>query len=317
MNFPGKFLSATLLGLAVVLPVVLPVTTFAREPIEPIPQLFDYDREKALVGKRLFMDKRFSSDGTVSCATCHDLEKGGVDNMKFSLGVQNQKGNMNAPTVLNSRFNFRQFWNGRAEDLKEQAAGPIHNPVEMGLDDEKVMNIVLSDKDYQAGFKKFLDREPTFDDVLDAIAEFEKALVTPDSKFDRYLRGETVLSEEERRGYLAFKQLGCVSCHNGVNVGGNSFQYFGAVNPVQEDPNASDRYQVTRDPFDRSRYKVPTLRNIELTYPYFHDGSASTLNEAVSMMAHHNLGFDLTEEEVNDIVAFLKTLTGVMPEILR
>lgn len=313
MTFSKRILSATLVGVS----FFLSFTAFGREPIDPIPQVVDYDLDKALVGKRLFMDTRFSSDGTVSCATCHDLEKGGVDNKKFSLGVEKQKGNMNAPTVLNSRFNFRQFWNGRAANLKEQAAGPIHNPVEMDLSDEKVMKVVLSDKYYQAGFEKFLDSEPTFDDVLDAIAEFEKALVTPNSKFDRYLRGEAVLSEQERRGYLAFKQLGCVSCHNGVNVGGNSFQYFGAVNPVEEDPNASDRYQVTRDPFDRSRYKVPTLRNIELTFPYFHDGSADTLKEAVTLMAHHNLGFDLSEQEVSDIVAFLKTLTGVMPEILQ
>ncbi len=289
------------------------------EPIKPIPQKIDYDKKKALLGKKLFHDPILSKDGTVSCSSCHDVyNKCGTDHRNVSVGVSGRKGNVNAPTVFNVVFNFRQFWNGRAKDLKEQALGPIHNPIEMGMTKEEVERRLNADPEYRRLFKEVYGTDRiTFDQVIDAIVEFEKALITPNSKFDRFLRGEVQLSKEELEGYKLFKKLGCVTCHNGINVGGNSFQLFGAVVPVEWKPSNPDRYRITGREFDKNRYKVPSLRNVACTYPYFHDGSAKTLEEAVRKMSYHNLGFKLTEEEVKKIVAFLKTLTGELPEILR
>jgi len=224
---------------------------------------------------------------------------------------------MNSPTVLNAVFNFRQFWNGRAQDLREQAAGPVHNPVEMGMDAARIEEVLNEDPDYRQAFGEiFGQRTIDFENFVSAIVEFEKALITPNSRFDRYLRGEIELTSEEARGYLLFKQRGCVACHNGINVGGNSFQYVGVINPYQGAGKAADRYSVTRDPRDQNRFKVPSLRNIELTAPYFHDGSISTLQEAVEKMAFHNLGLEFEPDEVLCIVSFLKALTGEPPDIL-
>ncbi len=290
-----------------------------NEPIKPIPKKIDYDRKKAELGKLLFHDPILSKDRKVSCATCHDVKrKCGTDHRRVSVGVEGKKGKVNAPTVLNAVFNFRQFWNGRAKNLKEQALGPIHNPIEMAMTEEEVERRLNSSPMYKRLFwEAYGVREIKFEHVIDAIVEFEKALITPNSKFDRYLRGELKLSKEEMEGYELFKRLGCITCHNGVNVGGNSYQYFGAVVPVRWNPDNPDRYKITHREFDKNRYKVPTLRNIECTYPYFHDGSADTLEEAISEMSYHNLGFRLKREEVKKIVAFLKTLTGEVPEILK
>ncbi|RMG55508.1 MAG: cytochrome-c peroxidase [Gammaproteobacteria bacterium] len=299
------------------LSVLCPFAAWAGQPIVPIPRHVEIDMDKARLGQRLFSDRRLSRDQSISCASCHDPVHGGVDHRPVSTGVGGQKGRVNAPTVWNAVFNFRQFWNGRAADLREQAEGPIHNPIEMAMDDRLVNQRLQADAEYRRAFRKIYDHAPNLDDALDAITEFERALYTPDSRFDRWLRGEQTLSQEELEGYRLFKQLGCVSCHNGINVGGNSYQYFGAVIPLRQREQAGDRYQLTQDPFDRARYKVPTLRNIELTAPYFHDGSAATLNEAVQLMAYHNLGFDLSNAEVEKIVAFLRTLTGKPPAILE
>ncbi len=292
---------------------------FLTEPIKPIPLEVEYDRKKAELGRLLFHDPVLSRDRTVSCATCHDVYgKCGTDHRNVSVGVKGRRGEVNAPTVFNAVFNFRQFWDGRARSLKEQAEGPIHNPVEMGMTSGEVERRLNASPHYRKLFREVYGTERiAFWQVLDAIVEFEKALITPNSKFDRFLRGEVTLSPDEREGYKLFKKLGCITCHNGVNVGGNSFQFFGAVVPVEWKPSNPDRYRVTKREFDKNRYKVPTLRNVECTYPYFHDGSAWTLEEAVSRMSYHNLGFKLSEEEVRKIVAFLKTLTGEKPAILR
>lgn len=288
------------------------------EPIKPIPKKIKYNKELALLGMRLYHDPRLSKDGTVSCASCHDLKLGGTDNKKVSSGVYKQKGLMNAPTVLNAVFNFRQFWNGRAKSLVDQASMPIHNPVEMAMDEEKIINVLKSDKNYKADFLKlFNNEEILFLDAMKAIAEFERALTTPNCKLDRYLRGELQLTELEKEGYVLFKRLGCVSCHNGVNVGGNSFQYIGVINSFDYDGEVHDLKHITQENFDKFRFKVPTLRNVELTAPYFHDGSVPTLKEAVKRMAFHNLGLSLSDEEQEKILAFLKTLTGERPAILN
>lgn len=296
---------------------ILTIFLFAKEPITPIPKSIKYDKNKALLGKYLFFDPILSKDKSVSCASCHDFNHGGADPRPVSIGVEGKKGRVNAPTVYNSYFNFRQFWNGRAKDLKDQANGPVHTPYEMAMNEKLIEKRLNSNSFYKNLFKKVYKTDKIkYWMVLDAIAEFEKALITPNSKFDRYLRGEAKLSPLEKKGYLLFKQLGCVTCHNGINIGGNSFQKIGAINPYNKKP-IGDRYEITKREFDRFRYKVPSLRNIVLTSPYFHDGSVKTLEEAVDKMAYHNLGFTLSKEEKKAIVAFLNTLTGEKPEILK
>jgi cytochrome c peroxidase len=289
----------------------------AHEPIKPIPQFVEYDKEKAELGKLLFVDPRLSSDGSVACVSCHSFEHGGADPRPVSIGVRGLKGSANAPTVYNSYFNFRQFWNGRAKDLKDQANGPIHNPVEMDMVAEKIEKYLKENEYYRSLFKKVYNSEPKYDYVLEAIAEFEKALYTPNCKFDRFLRNEAKLSAEEAKGYRLFKMYGCITCHNGVNVGGNSFQKFGLIISYKWKSDFPDRYAITKRPEDKNVYKVPTLRNIELTSPYLHDGSASTLQEVLKRMSYHNLGFDLNQDEISALIAFLKTLTGESPKILQ
>ncbi len=290
---------------------------FAHEPIKPIPKKVEYNRQKAELGKLLFFDPILSKDRTVSCASCHDPDHGGADPRPVSIGVGGKRGSVNSPTVFNAYFNFRQFWNGRAKDLKEQALGPIHATNEMAMTKELVEKRLNQNPMYKELFKKVYGKERiTFDMVVDAIAEFEKALYTPDSKFDRFLRGEIELSPKEKKGYILFKELGCITCHNGINIGGNSFQKMGLVRQYKQHAGA-DLFSITKRPEDKGVYKVPTLRNIALTAPYFHNASAKSLEEAIDTMSYYNLGFKLTQEEKDALVAFLKTLTGKKPEILE
>ncbi len=287
------------------------------DPIKPLPAEIKYDIKKALIGKELFFDPILSKERDISCATCHDPEQGGTVHLRFSPKVSEDL-KANVPTVFNVVFNFRQFWNGRAKDLYEQAAIPILNPSEMGLTKEEVERRINKSDKYKKMFKEVYGVDYiTFEHVIDAIVEFEKALITPNSRFDRYLRGEIDLTESEKEGYALFKKLGCITCHNGINIGGNSFQKFGVVNPYKWEPYFPDRYKITGREEDKNVYKVPSLRNVAITYPYFHDGSAGTLEEAVKKMAYHQLGITLTDEEVTKIVDFLKSLTGEMPAILK
>ncbi|BAF70744.1 cytochrome-c peroxidase [Nitratiruptor sp. SB155-2] len=295
----------------------IPLLLLAFEPIKPIPEHISYNKQKALLGKYLFFDPILSKNRKISCSSCHDFNHGGADPRPVSVGVGGKKGKVNSPTVYNAYFNFRQFWNGRARDLKDQANGPVHAPNEMAMDAKEIEKRLNNNPFYKKLFKKVYHTDHIkYWMVLDAIAEFEKALITPDSKFDLYLKGKAKLSPLEKKGYILFKQLGCITCHNGINIGGNSFQKIGAVKPYDK-PAVGDRYEVTKRAFDRYRYKVPSLRNIALTAPYFHDGSVKTLDEAVEKMAYHNLGFKLSPEEKKAIVAFLKTLTGKKPKILE
>ena len=299
------------------LSLLLPLLLLAQSAILPIPQKVTYDKKLAQLGKILFFDPTLSSDETISCASCHKPSHAGADDKPLSIGVGGQKGDLNSPTVYNALFNIAQFWNGRATTLQEQVAGPLHNPKEMNMSDSLLLVRLQSSSYYANAFQKLFGSEKiTVDMVAKAIAEFEKALYTPDSKFDRFLRKETTLSPAEHRGYLLFKELGCITCHNGVNLGGNSFQKIGTVIPY---PGTlpHDRYEVTKNPADKGVYKVPSLRNIARTAPYFHDGSVPTLRQAVEKMSYHNLGFRLTPKEQRAIVAFLKTLTGRQPAILR
>ncbi|MEW8690451.1 MAG: cytochrome c peroxidase, partial [Candidatus Thiodiazotropha endolucinida] len=248
----------------------------------------------------------------------HNLSMGGTDNLKTSIGHNWQQGPINAPTVLNSSLNVAQFWDGRAADLKAQAGGPIANPGEMAFTHTLAIDVLTSIPEYVMEFKQVFGSDKiTIDEVTQAIAEFEKTLVTPNSRFDQWLLGDKqALSQDEMAGYTLFKESGCASCHNGEAVGGNSFQKMGVVEPYKAKSPAEGLSAVTGKDADRFKFKVPTLRNVEMTYPYFHDGEAETLTEAVDVMGRLQLGKKFSDNENAQIVAFLKTLTGDQPAFL-
>lgn len=286
------------------------------EPIKPIPTENKLDPAKVALGDRLFHDKRLSRDNSMSCASCHDLGRGGVDGTPFSVGIGGAKGGINAPTVYNAALNFRQFWDGRAASLEEQAAGPVHNPIEMGSNWDEVLAKLGKDADLVAQFRKAYPDGLKPKNIQDAIAVFERSLVTPNARFDKYLRGDrNALTAEELRGYQLFKSYGCVACHQGVNVGGNMFQTFGVMGDYfgkRGNPQPADlgRFNVTKVESDKHVFKVPSLRNVALTAPYFHDGSAQTLQDAVDVMFKYQLGRPAAPQDKELIVKFLNTLTG-------
>jgi cytochrome c peroxidase len=285
------------------------------EPIQPIKPVQDINLGQVELGKKLYFDPRLSKSGFISCNSCHNLSMGGTDNLKTSIGHNWQQGPINAPTVLNSGLNLAQFWDGRAADLKAQAGGPIANPGEMAFTHTLAIDVLTSIPEYVMEFKQVFGSDKiTIDEVTQAIAEFEKTLVTPNARFDQWLLGEKdVLTQDELAGYKLFKESGCVGCHNGEAIGGNSFQKMGVMEPYKAKSPAEGLSAVTGKDADRFKFKVPTLRNVELTYPYFHDGEAETLTEAVDVMGRLQLGRQFNETENAQIVAFLKTLTGDQP----
>lgn len=281
----------------------------SKELITPIPLENSFDMKKAVLGKKLFSDTRLSKDDTISCATCHILDEGGDDNLAVSFGIDGQTGTRNAPTVLNSKFNLAQFWDGRAKNLEEQAAGPIHNPIEMNSNFDEVIKKLKKDKKYVLLFEAIYEDGITGKNITNAIAEYENTLLTPNSKFDKYLRGDKkALSQDELKGYTLFKEYGCISCHNGVNIGGNLMQKLGVIE--QYKTKDLGKYEVTKKIEDMYYFKVPSLRNINLTPPYFHDGLTPTLKDAVTKMSYYQVGYNLSEQEIDYIVQFLHTLTG-------
>lgn len=288
------------------------------EPYSPLPQQKDMDlnADKVALGERLFHDTRLSGDNTISCASCHDLRKGGTDRSRTSTGIRHQIGPINSPTVYNALFNFRQFWDGRAADLKEQASGPVHNPIEMGSNWKQVIGKLKHDPSIVNSFQALYPDGLTGDNIADAIATFESSLVTPNSRFDRYLMGDAkALSAAEQRGYALFKN-NCASCHVGLNLGGASYELMGKKanyfadrhTPLTDADNG--RFNVTKQEEDRHTFKVPTLRNIAVTAPYMHDGMSPTLRDAVTVMAKYQVGKSFSETELNEMTAFLQTLTG-------
>lgn len=289
--------------------------SLAQEPIQPIVPPTDVDPALAELGKLLFFDPRLSKSGFISCNSCHNLSMGGTDNIPSSIGHDWHQGPINAPTVLNAGYNIAQFWDGRAADLKEQAGGPIANPGEMASSHTLAIDILNTIPGYRAQAQAvFGSNRLTLDHVTTAIAEFEKTLVTPNSRFDRWLQGDTkALNEQEVAGYELFKTSGCAACHNGPAVGGTLFMKFGVVKPYVTDNAANGRYDVTGNEADKGVFKVPTLRNIELTYPYLHDGSVHSLRETVAIMGETQLGRTYDSGELDQLVAFLLTLTGEQP----
>lgn len=290
----------------------------AAEPVRPIDKYIEVDPAKVALGFALFHDPRLSVDNTVSCATCHALETAGVDNHQYSHGVNDQLGGVNAPTVYNAVYNFVQFWDGRAATLAAQAAGPPLNPVEMASPSfDDIIAKLQADKDFSKAFKAVYPDGLTEANITDAIEEFERTLITPNSRFDKWLLGDdSALTADELAGYELFKQYDCATCHVGQNLGGQSYELMGlrkhyfADRGLELTVEDSGRFKETQAERDRHRFKVPGLRNVEHTWPYYHDGTRETLEEAVRDMGIYQSGVELTSDEVDKITAFLKTLTG-------
>ena len=295
----------------------------AAEPIKPIPEDIGANVEKAALGRALFHDPRISRDDTVSCASCHVLSAGGADGRKVSVGIEGQPGLINSPTVFNTGLNFKQFWDGRAGTLEQQIDDPVQSPLEIGSLWPDVVAKLYQDQNYPRLFKALYPDGITRNSIRNALAEFMRSLTTPNSRFDQWLKGdEAALSALEKHGYALFKYYGCVSCHQGSNVGGNMFQVFGVLNEYfKKRGNITEadlgRYNVTGNPADRHAFKVPSLRMAAHTAPYLHDGSAATLGDAVDAMFEFQLGREAPHEDKEAIVAFIKTLAGESKELSK
>ncbi len=287
----------------------------------PLPAVMESSKnpiteEKVTLGRMLYYDPRLSKGQDISCNTCHMLDKYGVDGEPTSDGHKGKRGDRNSPTVYNAAGHFVQFWDGRAADVEEQAKGPVLNPVEMAMPSEEyVVKVLKSIPGYVEAFKAAFpgEKDPvTFDNMALAIGAFERKLVTP-SRWDKFLKGDaTALTEAELAGLNEFLDANCQSCHMGAYVGGNLYQKIGVMKPW---PDTSDtgRQQVTGNAADAMMFKVPSLRNVAETAPYYHKGTIATLPDAVNKMAEYELGKQLTESQVNSIVTFLKALTGEIP----
>lgn len=290
----------------------------AGEPVRPIVALPEVDARKVKLGFDLFHDTRLSVDNTVSCASCHALDTGGVDNHQYSHGVEERLGGVNAPTVYNAVYNFVQFWDGRAMTLAAQAAGPPLNPVEMASTSfDEIIAKLQADKEFVEAFNAVYPDGLTEANITNAIEEFERTLVTPNSQFDKWLLGDdAALTAEQLRGYELFKEHGCATCHAGINLGGESYELMGlrrhyfAERGLELTEEDNGRYKETKQERDRHRFKTPGLRNVALTWPYYHDGTRLTMDEAVRDMARYQCDVELADAEVDAIVSFLYTLTG-------
>lgn len=285
------------------------------EPISPLPPQPTAEPRKRDLGERLFNDVRLSRDDRFACASCHSLSHGGDDGAVRPMGADGQPLEFNSPTIFNAAFSFRLGWRGTFRSLEEQAEAVLLDPRLMNTTWPEIIAKLRADRSLVAAFHAAYGEPPSPASVLDALAAFQRSLVTPGARFDRYLRGDPhALSAEERHGYELFKAHGCVACHQGVNVGGNLFQKFGVFhNPFARRGESSadlGRFAVTGNPDDLHVFRVPSLRNVSVTAPYFHDGSAPTLEDAVAEMGRSQLGQVLRDEEIGLIVRFLRTLTG-------
>lgn len=294
---------------------------FVNEPIQAMVASLETNSAKVELGEILYHDVRLSKNNTVSCATCHDLAAGGDDGLQFSKGIYDQIGGINAPTVYNSAFNLAQFWDGRAADLQAQAGGPPFDALEMGNTSwDEVIVKLNDDKKLRKQFKTVYPDGFTGDNITDAIAEFEKTLITPDSKFDKYLKGDKgILSDNEKLGYELFKENKCATCHVGQALGGQSYEHISVFEDYfanremkadREIIRIKDQghFNATNNEADRGLFKTPILRNLPLTAPYFHDGTVLTMEDAVKLMFRYELGEEASDDQVDRIVDFLKTI---------
>lgn len=307
-----------LIGIALCISTSVFAARQSSEPIKVIEPAEGLNTAQVALGKKLWFDPRLSKSNVISCNSCHNLATGGVDNLPSSIGHKWTIGSINSPTVLNAELNFVQFWNGRAKDLQEQAAGPIENPKEMAFSHNLATETIGTIPRYREMFKQAYGKKDfTITEVTHAIAEFEKTLRTPNAPFDLWLKGDdNALTQNQHDGYILFKQKGCTACHSGPLAGGQMYQKMGLVKPFNTTNEDIGRAGVTGNGAEKFMFKVPTLRNIELTYPYFHDGSVWDLKEAVQIMADIQLGQKLTDDEAGKITDFLKSLTGEQPQIV-
>lgn len=302
--------------LAAHMPAVVLAPVGNGEAITPLSQSIRLDAGKVALGNRLFHDKRLSHDDSVACAGCHDLSKGGADGRRHAVGIGGQEGTINAPSVFNSGFNFKQFWDGRAATLEDQIDGPVNNPRELGSSWPEVIAKLRQDPQLTEAFARIYPDGIQAANIKDAIATFERSLITPDSRFDRFLRGDrSAITADELKGYRLFQSYGCVSCHQGVNIGGNMFARLGVMRDYFKDrghatPVDLGRFNVTGLPEHTHVFKVPSLRNVALTAPYLHDGSQQTLEQAVATMGKYQLNVTIPLQDATLIANFLRTLTG-------
>lgn len=295
----------------------LPTQQYINEPLQPVAKPRHLNKEKAALGRRLFLDKRLSPGGDISCDSCHQLSDGGVDRRSHPVDGDRSLGLINTPTIYNSANNFRWYWDGRATTLEQQVNESLTSVTEMGAQWNELLNTLTFIPEYQSAFKQlYQSSEIRKRDVINVLVEFERSLITPGASFDRFLHGdEDALSVEQRKGYQLFKAYGCIACHQGGNVGGNMFQLFGVMGDYFADRqllSAVDlgRFNVTGKEDDKHRFRVPSLRNVALTAPYFHDGSAETLEQAVMVMAAYQLGRPIPLDDARLIVQFLHSLNG-------
>jgi len=304
------------ISLDVVKPKLKWETKLSNEPIAPIPLSVDVDKAKVALGEQLFHDPRLSADSSISCASCHNLKTNGADNYKVSLGINGMPGVINTLTVFNSANNFALLWDGRVNTLEEQIDTPILNPNELGSNWSDIIYKLNQDKNFADDFKLVYTDGLTPNNIKNAIAEFERTLITPNSRFDQFLRGDKkALSEQQQHGYQLFKNYGCIACHQGMNVGGNMYQILGVMGDYFNDRGNittvdHGRFNVTGKEQDRYYFRVPSLRNVAITAPYFHDGSANTLEQAIKVMAKYQLGRTIPKDDISAIITFLETLTG-------
>jgi cytochrome c peroxidase len=291
-----------------------------HEPIRPLPVSHNESSDEVRLGKLLFHDTRLSADNTISCSSCHDLKRQGIDHLPSAIGIGGSKGPIKTPTVYNSSFNFVQFWDGRAASLEEQAAGPVHNPIEMGSDWKQVLMKLEQDPAMVRRFNEVYADGMTPSNITKAISTFERTLITANSPFDRWLRGdEQVLSDKELQGYHLFKSYGCIACHQGANVGGNLFAKMGAMNDYFSERGKNltqadkGRFNVTGDKEDLYMFKVPSLRLVSDYSYFFHDASVSKLEDAIRVMGKYQLGREIPKRDIALIAGFLRTLKGELP----
>lgn len=292
---------------------------YTNAPITPIPEKIPYIKEQADLGLQLFLDKKLSSDNQIACVSCHNLKEGGANNISKSIGANKHITETNTPSIYNSIFNFRYNWDGRSKHYPSLINQMITDPTIMNNTWEKVVSTLKENTGYVNSFKVLFDDGITKSNIISAFYEFQKSLITPNSRFDKYLMGdEAALTADELEGYKLFNTMGCISCHQGVNVGGNLYQKLGIYKEYYTDksnitPSDYGKYNVTGLEEDKYVFKVPSLRNVALTAPYFHDGSQTTLEDAIETMAIYQLGQPMAKTYVNQIKAFLETLTGEAP----
>lgn len=328
----NKSLAILIAGIASTTLLSAHATTWEALPdVPPVPQDNAQSDAKVTLGKTLFFDPRLSKNGTISCNSCHNVMAGGDDNRPNSVGIEGKTGGRSSPTVWNAAFLTVQFWDGRAASLEEQAKGPVTNPIEMGMSDwDTVVKLLSSIPGYEPLFKAAfpeVEKPISADNAVKAIAAYERTLITPNTPYDRYAKGDKgALSEQQVKGLNTFAEVGCVGCHSGANFSGPTaemgkgfFMKFPTFPDAKLDKQYqlsedTGRHQVTKKDEDKHMWRVPTLRNIALTAPYFHNGAVPTLEEAVRVMAKVQLNKELKDDQVQDLVAFLNGLTGEFPQ---